>query len=99
MRRSKTWGVLDLGDLYLGKNFDPPSHSVSKMNSAAVSNNGLTRVSFFLFPPHHDTAGDVCRSSDTTAPILLAKPSRTGVMVGTIDVELVEADFVDADSE
>lgn len=31
------------------------------MNFTAVSNNGPTRVSLFLFLPHHDSAGDVYR--------------------------------------
>ena len=38
-----------------------PCHSVNKMNSAAVSNNGPTRVSLFPFPPRYDTASDVCK--------------------------------------
>ena len=31
------------------------------MTCTAVSNNGPTRVSLFLFLPRHDSAGDVCR--------------------------------------
>jgi hypothetical protein len=30
-------------------------------HGAAISNNGPTRVSLFPFPPHHDSAGDVCK--------------------------------------
>ena len=42
-----------------------PSHSVSKINSAAVSNDGPTRVSLFPFPLHHKTAGDNANISCT----------------------------------
>jgi hypothetical protein len=98
----------------------PPGHSASKMNSAAVSNDGPTRVRLFPFPPHQDSAGDVCITSDTPAPVLAEvknnlspRSGRDGfvynnagrllayraVMVGAIDVEVVEVGIVDADNE
>jgi hypothetical protein len=93
------------------------------MNSADIQvfNNGPTRASLFPFPPHHDTAGDVCKYlrypalvsaevNDSLGPrsgrdgfvcdnVPRLLTYRAGVMVGAIEVEAVQVDIVDTDSE
>jgi hypothetical protein len=76
------------------------------MYSAAVANNRPTHVSLFPFPPCaclaevEDTLG--LRSGrdgfigDNVRKLLAC---RAGAMVGEIDVEAVEVDIADADSE
>jgi hypothetical protein len=71
-------------------------------------------MSLFPFPPHHDTAGDVCKSSDTTAPILAEvkntldpRSGRDGFVCDNVSrllaypnrAGVIVADIVDADGE
>jgi hypothetical protein len=55
------------------------------MNSAAVSNNGPTHVSLFPFPPHHDSAGDVCKYLRYPAPVLAEVKNTLGPRSGRGD--------------
>ena len=74
--------LMDIRSITIVKRSKNPGKNAFNMNSAAVPNDGPTRVSLFPFPLHHETAGDYAYTSGTPAVGLAQVENSLGLRHG-----------------